>query len=112
MHIYPAIDIRGGNVVRLLRGDYSKETVYSLNPVDVALKFKKAGATRLHVVDLDGALEGELVNKDIIKKITSNLGMFVEVGGGIRSVSRINEYLAAGASTPAGGEPSLSSNKN
>ena len=98
MHIYPAIDIRGGNAVRLLRGDYSKETVYSLNPVDVALKFKKAGATRLHVVDLDGALEGELVNKDIIKKITSNLGMFVEVGGGIRSVSRINEYLAAGAS--------------
>ena len=71
MRIYPAIDIRGGNAVRLFQGDYSKEKIYSINPVDVALKFKKAGAERLHVVDLDGALEGELVNKDLISEYLS-----------------------------------------
>ena len=98
MHVYPAIDIRGGNAVRLVQGDYSREKVYSINPVDVALKFKEAGARRLHVVDLDGALEGELVNKDIIKKIVEKCGLFVQVGGGVRSVNRISEYLSAGAS--------------
>lgn len=98
MRIYPAIDIRGGNAVRLFQGDYSKEKIYSINPVDVALKFKKAGAERLHVVDLDGALEGELVNKDLIKKIVSSSGLFVQVGGGVRSINRISEYLSAGAS--------------
>ena len=86
MYIYPAIDIRGGNAVRLFNGDYSKEKVYSINPVEVACRFKAEGASRLHVVDLDGALEGELVNKDIIKNIVSQTGLFVEVGGGVRTV--------------------------
>lgn len=96
MKIFPAIDIRGGNAVRLYQGDYNKEKVYSINPVDVAQKFAAQGAKNLHVVDLDGALEGELVNKDIIKKITASCGMFVEVGGGVRSLTRIGEYLSAG----------------
>lgn len=98
MHIYPAIDIRDGNAVRLLNGDYSKQKIYSANPVDVACRFKEAGASRLHVVDLDGALEGDLVNKDIIKKIVAQTGMFVQVGGGVRTLNRINEYLSAGVS--------------
>lgn len=98
MKIYPAIDIRGGNAVRLLQGDYDRETVYSLNPVEVARKFKEAGATCLHVVDLDGALEGDLVNKDIIKRIVSETGLYVEAGGGVRSLQRIEQYLSAGVS--------------
>ena len=98
MKIYPAIDIRGGNVVRLLQGDYDRETVYSLNPVEVARKFKEAGATCLHVVDLDGALEGDLINKDIIKRIVSETGLYVESGGGVRSLQRIEQYLSAGVS--------------
>ena len=98
MKIYPAIDIRGGNVVRLLQGDYDRETVYSLNPVEVARKFKEAGATCLHVVDLDGALEGDLINKDIIKRIVSETGLYVEAGGGVRSLQRFEQYLSAGVS--------------
>lgn len=98
MKIYPAIDIRGGNVVRLLQGDYDRETVYSLNPIEVARKFKEAGATCLHVVDLDGALEGDLINKDIIKRIVSETGLYVEAGGGVRSLQRIEQYLSAGVS--------------
>lgn len=98
MYIYPAIDIRGGNAVRLFNGDYAKEQIYSINPVDVARKFRADGASRLHVVDLDGALEGELVNKDIIKKIVAETGLFVEVGGGVRDINRISEYLSAGVS--------------
>lgn len=98
MKIYPAIDIRGGNAVRLLQGDYDRETVYSLNPVEVARKFKEAGATCLHVVDLDGALEGDLINKDIIKRIVSETGLSVEAGGGVRSLQRIEQYLSAGVS--------------
>ena len=98
MKIYPAIDIRGGNAVRLLQGDYDRETVYSLNPVEVARKFKEAGATCLHVVDLDGALEGDLINKDIIKRIVSETGLYVEAGGGVRSLQRIEQYLSAGVS--------------
>lgn len=98
MKIYPAIDIRGGNAVRLLQGDYDRETVYSLNPVEVARKFKEAGATCLHVVDLDGALEGHLINKDIIKRIVSETGLYVEAGGGVRSLQRIEQYLSAGVS--------------
>ncbi len=98
MKIYPAIDIRGGNAVRLKQGDYNKETVYSADPVEVALKFKEAGATCLHVVDLDGALEGELVNSEIIKKIVGRTGLYVQAGGGVRSLTRIEQYLNAGVS--------------
>ena len=81
-----------------MQGDYDRETVYSLNPVEVARKFKEAGATCLHVVDLDGALEGDLINKDIIKRIVSETGLYVEAGGGVRSLQRIEQYLSAGVS--------------
>ena len=97
MKIFPAIDIRGGNAVRLYQGDYNKERVYSASPCAVAESFAAAGATCLHIVDLDGALEGKPVNFDIIKDVISTAGFFAEVGGGVRSLARIEQYLSAGA---------------
>ena len=96
MNIYPAIDLRDGKVVRLYQGDYDQITVYQEDPVDVARSFKAAGADYLHLVDLDGAKDGELVNFDTIKAIVEDVDMFVEVGGGIRDEERIKQYLDLG----------------
>lgn len=96
MKIFPAIDLRDGKVVRLFQGDYDQMTVYSDDPVEIASSFKTAGAGNLHLVDLDGAKDGKLVNYDSIKKITENVDMFVEVGGGIRDEERIRQYLEIG----------------
>lgn len=98
MKIFPAIDIRGGNVVRLYQGDYDKETVYGEDPRKVAEEFHAAGARYLHVVDLDGARDGSLANRDTIASIVRDLGMYVEVGGGIRDEERIAGYLDMGVS--------------
>ncbi len=95
MFIYPAIDLRGGKVVRLTKGDYDRMEVYSDDPVEIARSFQAAGATHLHVVDLDGAKDGYLVNDEIIKRLVKS-DLFVEVGGGIRDRARIEAYLAAG----------------
>lgn len=97
MIILPAIDIRGGKAVRLCRGEYDNMTVYSSDPVAVASGFAAAGATNLHVVDLDGALSGETDNYDVIKRIIEKTSMSVEVGGGIRDEARMEKYLSAGA---------------
>lgn len=94
----PAVDIRNGKVVRLFRGDFSKETVYSDNPVKIAIKWQSEGARRLHVVDLDGALEGQLKNLVWIRKITASLDIPIEVGGGIRTESDLETIINAGAS--------------
>lgn len=96
MEIFPAIDLRDGQAVRLFQGDYDQMTVYSKNPVDVAKQFKAKGAKNLHLVDLDGAKDGHLVNFQSIKEIVSNAGLFVEVGGGIRDEERICQYLDLG----------------
>ncbi len=96
MKIFPAIDIRGGNAVRLFQGDYAQETVYSQDPRQVAEGFLAAGAKHLHLVDLDGARDGQLANMDTIKDIVDGLGMYVEVGGGIRDEERIRRYLELG----------------
>lgn len=96
MKLFPAIDLRGGNAVRLFQGDYDQETVYSDHPVTVARQFKEAGAACLHLVDLDGARDGQLVNFDSIRAITGEVDLFVEVGGGIRSEGRIRQYLELG----------------
>ncbi len=96
MKIFPAIDLRDGKVVRLFQGDYDKMTVYSEDPVKVAQSFRNDGADCLHLVDLDGAKDGRLVNFDIIKTITQKVDMFVEVGGGIRDEKRICQYLDLG----------------
>ena len=96
MTIYPAIDLYEGKAVRLTRGDYAQMTVYSDDPVSVALGFKAAGATAIHVVDLEGARDGKPQNFDTIKNIAAKSGLFTQVGGGIRTTETIEEYLSAG----------------
>ena len=96
MKIFPAIDLRNGKAVRLYQGDYDQMTVYSDSPVDVAKSFKAKGARCLHLVDLDGAKDGRLVNFETIKEIVEEVDMYVEVGGGIRDEERIKQYLELG----------------
>lgn len=96
MKLYPAIDLRGGQVVRLYQGDYDQMTVYNPDPVAQAKAFAVAGAKYLHVVDLDGAKDGLAVNFSTIQSITAAGDLFVEVGGGIRDQQRIEDYLALG----------------
>jgi len=96
MDIYPAIDLRGGKVVRLTRGDYDVMTTYSDSPLETARGFLNSGATHLHVVDLDGAREGAPRNREAIAAAASVGGLFVEVGGGIRTEARIADYLSLG----------------
>lgn len=96
MKLFPAIDLRDGKAVRLFQGDYDRMTVYDSNPVAVARSFREKGAENLHVVDLDGAKDGQLVNFKTIRNIIKEAGMFVEVGGGIRDESRIAQYLELG----------------
>lgn len=96
MEIFPAIDLRDGQAVRLFQGDYDQMTVYSSAPADVARQFKEKGARNLHLVDLDGAKDGRLVNFESIRQIVSDLDLFVEVGGGIRDEERIRQYLDLG----------------
>ena len=95
MIIYPAIDLRGGKAVRLTKGDYDQMKVYNDDPASVAAGFRVAGATHLHVVDLDGAREGVPQNAETIRSLT-NAGLFTEVGGGIRDEARIGQYLEGG----------------
>lgn len=97
MKIYPAIDILGGKVVRLTRGDYSTAKQYSLDPLQAAQMMCGSGAKYLHVVDLDGARRGDTCNCEIIEKITSSTPLKVEVGGGIRNMATVEKYLSAGA---------------
>ena len=98
MQIFPAIDLSGGQVVRLYQGDYNQMTVYGSDPCAVAREFIAAGARYLHVVDLDGAKDGTLANFDSIAAIAKQGGLFVEVGGGIRTEERIRQYLDLGVS--------------
>jgi phosphoribosylformimino-5-aminoimidazole carboxamide ribotide isomerase len=97
MIVIPAIDLRGGRAVRLLRGNPEDETAYSEDPVAVAERFQEEGARRLHVVDLDAAL-GEGDNREVVKAICHAVVIPVQVGGGMRSLEAIGEVLEAGAS--------------
>lgn len=97
MNLFPAIDIREGRAVRLLRGDYEKMTVYGDDPVAIARGFKAAGAEYLHLVDLDGAKDGQTPNFELIGRIIKESGLLVEVGGGIRSMESVERYILAGA---------------
>ncbi len=96
MNIFPAIDLIDGCAVRLYKGDYSKKTVYSDNPVDVARSFARAGAEYIHIVDLDGAKDGSNANLSVIADIVKESGLKAEVGGGIRSLDSIEKYLNLG----------------
>jgi len=97
MKIIPAIDIKGGQCVRLYQGQMDQETVYSDNPLEVAHRWADAGAEMLHIVDLDGAVEGTPVNSDIICQIISSVKIPVQVGGGIREIPTAGKYLDSGA---------------
>ncbi|MDR0951874.1 MAG: 1-(5-phosphoribosyl)-5-[(5-phosphoribosylamino)methylideneamino]imidazole-4-carboxamide isomerase [Oscillospiraceae bacterium] len=96
MDIYPAIDLRGGRVVRLFQGDYDKMTVYSDSPLDAARSFQNAGASFLHMVDLDGAKDGTTPNFEAVRRIAAESGLKVEIGGGVRSLETIKKYVDAG----------------
>lgn len=96
MKIFPAIDLYGGKAVRLYKGDYAQMTVYSENPLEIALDFKEQGAEWIHLVDLEGARDGETPNLAVIRRIVLESGLCAEVGGGIRSLDVIEKYLSAG----------------
>jgi phosphoribosylformimino-5-aminoimidazole carboxamide ribotide isomerase len=97
MEIIPAVDIRGGMCVRLDQGDYARETVFGTDPVAVAKRWERAGARRLHVVDLDGAREGTPRNTDVIRRLLAAVSPRVEVSGGIRDITAVQAYFDAGA---------------
>ena len=97
MLIFPAIDIKDRHVVRLLRGYYDQVTVYRMTPRDAARSFADAGASHLHIVDLDGAKDGTASNFAVIRDLLQSSGLHAEVGGGIRDADRIRRYLDAGA---------------
>jgi phosphoribosylformimino-5-aminoimidazole carboxamide ribotide isomerase len=98
MNLYPAIDILGGNAVRLVKGDFAEKKVYDQNPLSAARAFAEQGARYLHVVDLDGAKSGEPVNIEHLRTIAGELGLPVQFGGGLRSDVSIQSAFEAGAS--------------
>jgi phosphoribosylformimino-5-aminoimidazole carboxamide ribotide isomerase len=97
MEVIPAIDLLGGKVVRLYKGDFNQVTEYPEPPVEVAARYGKAGVHWLHIVDLDGARTGQFEHLDVITEITSTVGLAVQVGGGIRKISQARAIIAAGA---------------
>jgi len=96
MIILPAIDIKGGKCVRLLKGDFNNFTEYEKTPLEQASEFSRLGFKNIHIVDLDGALEGKLVNKNIISKIVKKNNIKIQVGGGIRSLQNIEDWINIG----------------
>ena len=98
MNIFPAIDLYEGAAVRLFKGDYNQMTVYDKNPLNIAKKFEECGAEYLHMVDLEGAKTGLTPNLETIENIVKNTSLFVELGGGIRSMETVDKYLSIGVS--------------
>jgi phosphoribosylformimino-5-aminoimidazole carboxamide ribotide isomerase len=108
MEIIPAIDLRGGNCVRLYQGDYAQETIFSDNPLEVAERWQSEGGQRLHIVDLDGAHSGNPANLAAISAITRSLTIPVQVGGGIRSIDTASGLFDAGAARVVVGTAAVS----
>lgn len=98
MILFPAIDIRNGNCVRLIQGDYNQETIYGDSPTDMALMWERKGAEYLHLIDLDGAKTGNSLNQAAIKSIAETVSIPVQVGGGIRSIETIKSHIENGVS--------------
>lgn len=96
MEVIPAIDIRGGKCVRLEQGDYDRETVFGDDPVKMAVRWASLGATRIHVVDLDGARDGGQANAEVVSRIVQTVGCAVQTGGGIRDIPTLEHTLASG----------------
>lgn len=96
MLIYPAIDLYDGKAVRLFKGDYQNMTIYSENPIEIARDFENAGAKCIHMVDLEGARDGTTPNLHIVRQVAQETNLFVEIGGGIRSMETVDAYFSAG----------------
>lgn len=96
MIIYPAIDIRGGHAVRLIEGDYARETVFDLDPLEAALRWQRAGAEWIHIVDLDGARDGVRANAAAIKRIREHVSVPIQLGGGLRSMDDLEDVAGIG----------------
>ena len=96
MIIFPAIDLYNKKAVRLYKGDYANMTVYSDNPIEIARDMENAGATHIHMVDLEGAKDGTTPNLDIVAQVARETSLFVEIGGGIRNMETIEKYASAG----------------
>ncbi len=96
MKIFPAIDIKDKKCVRLIKGDFENKTEYKTSPIDQAGKIEEHGFKNLHIVDLDGALTGKTVNLDVIKEIVSKYDLRIEIGGGVRSIDSIKQYINSG----------------
>ena len=96
MRIFPAIDIKDKKCVRLVKGDFDNKTEYKMSPVEQAGNYKDHGFKNLHIVDLDGALTGKIVNLDIIQDIVGKFNLKVEIGGGIRNIDGVKKYIDAG----------------
>ena len=96
MEVIPAIDLIDGRCVRLVQGDYSRETVYSDDPVEVALRWESMGATRIHVVDLEGARLGKPANLEVVSRIASSVSVPIQMGGGVRSIEEARAVIGAG----------------
>ncbi|HWY79328.1 MAG TPA: 1-(5-phosphoribosyl)-5-[(5-phosphoribosylamino)methylideneamino]imidazole-4-carboxamide isomerase [Candidatus Sulfotelmatobacter sp.] len=97
MVIIPAIDIKNGKCVRLTQGDFNREVIYEDDPVIVAKRFEKEGASIIHIVDLDGAKEGKLVNLDVVAKLINSVAVPVQIGGGIRDEQTVKILFSLGA---------------
>ena len=98
MLIFPAIDLYDKKAVRLFKGDYENMTVYSENPIEIAQDFVNAGATHIHVVDLEGAKDGTTPNISVVRQIAAETDLFIEIGGGIRDMDTVDAYLSSGVS--------------
>jgi phosphoribosylformimino-5-aminoimidazole carboxamide ribotide isomerase len=96
MKIFPAIDIKDKKCVRLIKGDFENITEYETSPIEQASKYKDHGFKNLHIVDLDGALTGKTVNQDVIQEIVNKYDLKIEIGGGVRSLDSIKQYIDAG----------------
>ena len=96
MKIFPAIDIKDKKCVRLIKGDFENKTEYKISPIDQAGKYKEHGFKNLHIVDLDGALTGKTVNLNIIQEIVKKYDLKIEIGGGVRSLDSVKQYINAG----------------
>ncbi len=93
MILFPAIDLQNGKCVRLIQGDFTQETIYSDSPLDIARQWQTQGAEWLHVVDLNGAKTGHSVNRDVIIELAATMSIPIQVGGGIRTIEAIDDYL-------------------
>lgn len=96
MNIFPAIDLYAKKAVRLFKGDYNEMTIYSENPIEIARDFEAKGARFIHMVDLEGAKDGTTPNLEIVAQVASQTGLFVEIGGGIRSLETLEKYFECG----------------